>query len=185
MRIKLTINGQVADLPAQGINLGLLYQITTEEGLTGNAGSNSEYSFELPATKQNDQIFGSYWQVERADNTAQSLLLPCSIEVDGLPFFEGQASLRSVALTGAAHGLVGKAYSVALFGNNASWALQLKGRKIWEFCQDIDTHTYNLGNVFAALGTFTQTTSLALPTEGITLLLNGLLSNQVAGLGAA
>lgn len=152
MRVILRINGLVADLPAQPLNLGLLYQITTEEGLTGNTGSSSEYSFELPATKQNDQIFGSYWQVERADNTAQSLLLPCSIEVDGLPFFEGQASLRSVALTGASHGLVGKAYSVALFGNNASWALQLKGRKVWEFCQDIDTHTYNLGNVFAGVG---------------------------------
>lgn len=166
MRVVLRINGLVADLPAQPLNLGLLYQITTEEGLTGNTGSSSEYSFELPATKQNDQIFGSYWQVERADNTAQSLLLPCSIEVDGLPFFEGQASLRSVALTGAAHGLVGQAYSVALFGNNASWALQLKGRKLWEFCQDIDTHVYSQANVFAGVGYVQPDDSAGIPNGG-------------------
>lgn len=174
MRVILRINGLVADLPAQPLNLGLLYQITTEDGLTGNTGSSSEYSFELPATKQNDQIFGSYWQVERADNTAQSLLLPCSIEVDGLPFFEGQASLRSVALTGAAHGLVGKSYSVALFGNNASWALQLKGRKLWEFCQDIDTHVYNQANVFDGVGYVQPDDSAGIPNGG---------SNEVAEWG--
>ena len=81
-RIQIYIDGLIADLPQNDINLNLTFALKDRDGIAINSGSRSEYSFELPATKQNDLIFQRFFDVGEVTLQNQDLL-PASILVDG------------------------------------------------------------------------------------------------------
>ena len=89
--IKIIIDGQVAELPPNGLNLPLTYSLRSRDGLAINSGSRSEYSFELPGTKHNDSIFNQFYDPAIYTINEQAFL-SASIEVDGLPFLSGAVS---------------------------------------------------------------------------------------------
>jgi hypothetical protein len=86
-RIEIYIDGIKADLPEKDLNLNLTFALKDRNGIAINSGSRSEYSFDLPATKQNDNIFSRFHDVGEVTLQRQDLL-PAIIIVDGLPFFE-------------------------------------------------------------------------------------------------
>jgi hypothetical protein len=122
--IKIIIDGQVAELPPNGLNLPLTYSLRSREGLAINSGSRSEYAFELPGTKHNDSIFNQFYD-PAIYTINEQLFLSASIEVDGLPFFIGRCQLQSVTLRQDQYFWHGKSYKVAFYGNNADWSTQI------------------------------------------------------------
>jgi hypothetical protein len=130
--IKINIAGLDADLPTNNINLNLTYSIKGREGLAVNTGSRSEYSFELPATKQNDLINNLFWSVGVVNPEVQ-VYRPAQIEVDGLPFFTGRAQMKSVSLTGDLYGWKGDKYRVAFYGDNIDWVSQAKDKRLVDY----------------------------------------------------
>jgi hypothetical protein len=137
--IRVIIDGKLADLPPQGLSLPLTYSLRSREGLTINTGSRSEYAFELPATKQNSDIFNMFYEVGGITIVAQSFM-DASIEVDGQPFFIGKCQLQSVTLRPDLYGWGGKTYKVAFYGNNSDWAIRLKNTFLYQL--GFGTHLY-------------------------------------------
>ena len=131
-RIQIYIDGLIADLPQSDINLNLTFALKDRDGIAINSGSRSEYSFELPATKQNDLIFQRFFDVGEVTLQNQDLL-PASIIVDGLPFFEGKAQMRSVTTQQDRFYWRGLVYKVSFYGNNIDWVSDLKNKYIYEY----------------------------------------------------
>lgn len=138
--IKIIIDGQVAELPPNGLNLPLTYSLRSREGLAINSGSRSEYAFELPGTKHNDSIFNQFYD-PAIYTINEQLFLPASIEVDGLPFFIGRCQLQSVTLRQDQYFWQGKSYKVAFYGNNADWSTQIGDLLIKDL--SFTQHTYS------------------------------------------
>ena len=145
--IRVIIDGKLADLPPQGLNLPLTYSLKSRDGLTINTGSRSEYAFELPATKQNDDIFNRFWDVGGITINEQ-VFLDASIEVDGQPFFIGKCQLQSVTLRADLYSWQGKTYKVAFYGNNSDWAIRLKTTYLYQL--DFGSHLYERDAIIAA-----------------------------------
>jgi len=138
--IKIIIDGQVAELPPNGLNLPLTYSLRSREGLAINSGSRSEYAFELPATKHNDNIFNQFYDPATYTILEQAFL-SASIEVDGLPFFIGRCQLQSVTLRQDQYFWQGRSYKVAFYGNNADWSTRIGDLLIKDL--PFTAHTYS------------------------------------------
>ena len=138
--IKIIIDGQVAELPPNGLNLPLTYSLRSRDGLAINSGSRSEYSFELPGTKHNDSIFNQFYDPAIYTINEQAFL-SASIEVDGLPFFIGRCQLQSVTLRQDQYFWQGKSYKVAFYGNNADWSTRIGDLLIKDL--PFTAHTYS------------------------------------------
>ena len=138
--IKIIIDGQVAELPPNGLNLPLTYSLRSREGLAINSGSRSEYSFELPGTKHNDNIFNQFYDPAIFTINEQAFL-SASIEVDGLPFFIGRCQLQSVTLRQDQYFWQGKSYKIAFYGNNADWSTRIGDLLIKDL--PFTAHTYS------------------------------------------
>jgi len=139
--IKIIIDGQVAELPPNGLNLPLTYSLRSREGLAINSGSRSEYAFELPGTKHNDSIFNQFYD-PAIYTINEQLFLSASIEVDGLPFFIGRCQLQSVTLRQDQYFWQGKSYKVAFYGNNADWSTQIGDLLIKDLTFTQHTYSY-------------------------------------------
>ena len=140
--IKVIIDGQVAELPPNGLNLPLTYSLRSREGLAINSGSRSEYAFELPGTKHNDSIFNQFYDPAIYTINEQAFL-SASIEVDGLPFFIGRCQLQSVTLRQDQYFWQGKSYKVAFYGNNADWSTRIGDLLIKDLPFTPHTYSYN------------------------------------------
>lgn len=138
--IKIYIDNKIADVSPDSVNLVLTYAIKQKEGIETNTGTRSEYAFEFPATKQNDNIFSRFFDV--SENTInKQIFLDARIEIDGMTFFTGKCQLQSVNLTKDFYYWKGDKYKVAFFGNNVDWMLQLKDKYLYEY--DFGTHVYS------------------------------------------
>jgi len=140
--IKVIIDGQVADLPPQGLNLPLTYSLKDRNGLTINTGSRSEYAFELPATKNNDSIFNQFYD-PAVYTINEQVFLDASIEVDGIPFFIGRCQLQSASLRQDQYFWQGRSYKVAFYGNNADWSTRIGDLLIKDLPFTAHTYSYN------------------------------------------
>jgi hypothetical protein len=149
--IKIYIDNQVVDLPVDNLNLNLTYALKDRDGFAVNTGSRSEYSFELPSTHNNDIIFSRFYDVSEETGNKQ-VLLPASIEVNGLPFFSGLAQLTSSTIEGDLYYWKGKTYKVGFYGNNVDWVAQLKDKYLYQY--DYGTHTFDSSTV---LNSFSNT----------------------------
>ena len=144
--IKVIIDGQIAELPPNGLNLPLTYSLRSRDGLAINSGSRSEYSFELPGTKHNDSIFNQFYDPAIYTINEQAFL-SASIEVDGLPFFIGRCQLQSVTLRQDQYFWQGKSYKVAFYGNNADWSTRIGDLLIKDL--PFTAHTYSYADNLA------------------------------------
>jgi len=124
--LKILINNLEVDLPSELPNLELTYSIKDKDNPENTRGSNSERSLTLPATKQNDLVFDSFWDVGRVSSGAN--FKTASIQVNGLPILQGKAQLNEAETKGKAYSRKGLSYDVAFFGNNADWFLLLKDK---------------------------------------------------------
>ena len=137
------VDGQEVDLPAELPNIELSFSLQDSIGTT--QGARSTRSLNLPATKQNDTIFGRWWSVGE-DNLTSAEFKKSSIEVNGLPILNGQAQLKEVSTKGVRYERQGKQYKVSFFGDNADWFLALKDK---ELGLDLDwsTEIHTLGSL--------------------------------------
>ena len=162
-RIEIYIDGIKADLPEKDLNLNLTFALKDRNGIAINSGSRSEYSFDLPATKQNDYIFSRFHDVGEVTLQRQDLL-PAIIIVDGLPFFEGKAQVRSVTTQQDRFYWKGLSYKVSFYGNNVDWVADLKNRYIYE----LDFGNITIGttpNYLNYLNTYPASTFCTLPMK--------------------
>jgi hypothetical protein len=162
-RIEIYIDGIKADLPEKDLNLNLTFALKDRNGIAINSGSRSEYSFDLPATKQNDYIFSRFHDVGEVTFSKQDLL-PAIIIVDGLPFFEGRAQVRSVTTQQDRFYWKGLSYKVSFYGNNVDWVADLKNKYIYE----LDFGNITLGttaNYLNYLNSYPASTFCTLPMK--------------------
>ena len=85
--ISVFIDNKRVDLPTQDLILNMTYALRDRNGITINSGSRSEYSFEFPATNNNNVIFSRFWDI--AENTAnKQIFLDAYIEVNGMSLYQ-------------------------------------------------------------------------------------------------
>lgn len=148
--IQIEIDGLTADLPAEDPNIQITYVNPCAGGFGTISGNKSERSLSLPATKQNDEIFSSWWKVNQANTPSAAEEKNASIKVNGLSVIDGKAQLKNVSTVGRFYERGGKDYSVSFFGANADWFEQLNDL---ELGRDLDwsaeNHNYDNANITA------------------------------------
>ncbi len=146
--IKVFIDGKQVDLPTTDLILNMTYSLKDRNGIAINTGSRSEYSFEFPATNNNNQIFSRFWDI--AENTAnKQIFLDAYIEVDGMAFFSGKCQLTGVDIRPDLYYWQGKTYKVAFYGNNVDWTVQVGNKFLYEY--DFGTHLYDENVILTAI----------------------------------
>lgn len=146
--IKVFIDGKQVDLPTTDFILNMTYSLKDKNGIAINTGSRSEYSFEFPATNNNNQIFSRFWDV--AENTSnKQIFLDAYIEVNGMAFFQGKCQLTSAKLRPDLYYWQGQTYLVAFYGNNVDWTVQVGNKFLFEY--DFGTHVYDETTILNAI----------------------------------
>ena len=146
--IKVFIDSKQVDLPTTDFILNMTYSLKDKNGIAINTGSRSEYSFEFPATNNNNQIFSRFWDV--AENTAnKQLFLDAYIEVNGMAFFQGKCQLTSAKLRPDLYYWQGQTYLVAFYGNNVDWTVQVGNKFLYQY--DFGTHVYDSATIVTAI----------------------------------
>jgi len=146
--IKLYIDSQVCDLPAEDFGIELSYRASN--GFTP-AGASSERSISLPASKTNDTIFSQWWDALQ-DIKAGTEYKRMYLEAEGLPVIEGQAQLKEAILTPSHYGANGIGYKVALYGGNSDWIVQLGALPLSDLDWSAERHDYTQANILPFLG---------------------------------
>jgi hypothetical protein len=146
--VKVFINNQQVDLPTTDFILNMTYALKDKNGIAINTGSRSEYSFEFPATNNNNQIFSRFWDI--AEYTApKQIFLDAYIEVNGMAFFQGKCQLTGVDIRPDLYYWQGKTYKVAFYGNNVDWTVQVGNKFLYEY--DYGTHVYDVPTILTAI----------------------------------
>lgn len=128
--IEVNIEGTILDLPEDPFGLKLTYVNSCSGGYGQILGDKSDSSFSFPATKQNNQVFEDWADPSRQNSNTAANRKDSFILVDGLPVLNGKAQLKKVVTGGGFYNWVGQKYSVAFFGNNASWFSLLKDKEL-------------------------------------------------------
>lgn len=147
--IKVFINNQQVDLPTTDFILNMTYSLKDKNGIAINTGSRSEYSFEFPATNNNNQIFSRFWDIAEYTLPKQ-IFLDAYIEVNGMAFFQGKCQLTGVDIRPDLYYWQGKTYKVAFYGNNVDWTVQVGNKFLYEY--DFGTHVYDSSTILTAIG---------------------------------
>jgi hypothetical protein len=146
--ISVFIDNKRVDLPTQDLILNMTYALRDRNGIAINTGSRSEYSFEFPATNNNNLIFSRFWDI--AENTAnKQIFLDAYIEVNGMSFFQGKCQLTGVDIRPDLYYWQGKTYKVAFYGNNVDWTVQVGNKFLYEY--DFGTHVYDSATILTAI----------------------------------
>lgn len=122
MRKILLIDGQECDLQEGDFPFSISYKID-DSGFI--AGSSSKRSVVLPATSNNDEIFGDWGEISN-DNGDGPFFRPFSFSQGGVSLLRGQAELQSAPLQSNRYRYRAKNYKVDLYGSNSDWALLLQ-----------------------------------------------------------
>ncbi len=146
--ISVFIDNKRVDLPTQDLILNMTYALRDRNGIAINTGSRSEYSFEFPATNNNNQVFSRFWDI--AENTAnKQIFLDAYIEVNGMSFFQGKCQLTGVDIRPDLYYWQGKTYKVAFYGNNVDWTVQVGNKFLFQY--DYGTHVYDSATILTAI----------------------------------
>lgn len=146
--IKVFIDGKQVDLPTSDFILNMTFALKDKNGIAINTGSRSEYSFEFPATNNNNQIFSRFWDVAEYTSNKQ-IFLDAYIEVNGMAFFQGKCQLTSTKLRPDLYYWQGQTYLVAFYGNNVDWTVQVGNKFLYEY--DYGTHIYDSTNILSGV----------------------------------
>jgi len=146
--IKVFIDGKQVDLPTTDFILNMTYSLKDKNGIAINTGSRSEYSFEFPATNNNNQIFSRFWDVAEYTSNKQ-IFLDAYIEVNGMAFFQGKCQLTSTKLKPDLYYWQGQTYLVAFYGNNVDWTVQVGNKFLYQY--DYGTHVYDSSNIISGI----------------------------------
>jgi len=146
--IKVFIDGKQVDLPTTDFILNMTFALKDKSGIAINTGSRSEYSFEFPATNNNNQIFSRFWDVAEYTSNKQ-IFLDAYIEVNGMAFFQGKCQLTSTKLRPDLYYWQGQTYLVAFYGNNVDWTVQVGNKFLFQY--DYGTHDYNDSKIYLGL----------------------------------
>ena len=107
--------------------LDLSYTISDGKNLENRFGDFS-HTFDIPATKKNNQIFNNVWRAEVSQEKTKAWgIKKCTVNVDGTPFFDGEIQIKK-----SSHDVNPKSYSCTLYGGNFSWMGQLKDKSLCE-----------------------------------------------------
>lgn len=148
--IEIKVDNTLLDFKEDNINLQLTFKNPCSGGFGTILGNSSERSQTLPATKQNDSVFSSWWDIGQDNTTTGPIEKDSEIKVNGLNVFTGKAQMKKVSTLGRPYDMQGDEYSVAFFSSNADWFEQLKNK---ELGRDLDwtneAHNYRSANVQA------------------------------------
>ncbi len=142
--ITLAINGAVADLgniDEQDFALNFSQNDPDDWQSVQSDGA----SFTLPATKNNDRIFNTFWNSDIMDLSAgQSFrnLMDVVLSVNGsIPLLKGKLQLNSATYTDKP-----EQYSVSMAGGNGDWITDMQNLTLWD-CLNTTTHNFTVANV--------------------------------------
>lgn len=133
--------------------VGLLIDYLLEEphNFSSKQGSQS-FGLVLPATKNNDQIFNTYWNPQVEDLSPGSSfrdIMDVKIYVNGTELiFLGYAILQSAACTN-----VPVSYTINIYGGNGEWILDMQTMTLWD-CVNPDPHYFTVAQVETSWSNF-------------------------------
>jgi hypothetical protein len=147
--LKIYIDGQEMHLPKDGANITVSYSIFDAEDLS-TKGSNADRPIDFPASKINDAVFGSWYDVAR-DNLDKANMKDASIEVNGVPILIGKSRLVDVSTGNGFYQRNAKQYKAAFFGENGDWIQDVIGLYLSDLDWTDYVHEFNETNVVAGL----------------------------------
>lgn len=132
--IKVSIDGEILDLPQEGIGLSINYQLEDIEDFQKKKSSES-FDITFPATPANDRIGNTLHNPAIDDNTTDKVFSShrkAVIEANGHELLVGKAFL-----TQATHTDKPQAYTFDFYGNNADWIIELKEATLFDCLKHI------------------------------------------------
>lgn len=145
--LNIVINNQTVDIGSiEQLGLKINYGLEAPENWEAKQGATAN-NLQLPATRQNDQIFNTYWNPEVEDLTpggSMRNLMPASVSVNGVIMMRGISTLTEAARTDKPEG-----YQVNLIGGTGSWAIDAQNITLWD-CVNPNSHTFDVATVEAS-----------------------------------
>lgn len=145
--LTLNIGNKDVDLGSQEDDLGfrISYLLEEPENFASKQGADPQ-DIELPATKNNDDIFNTFWNPQVEDLAPANLsfreLMPCIFSVNGtVPVLNGYAVLTDATCTDRP-----EMYNVTLYSANGQWVLDLQNFTLWD-CVNPNTHVFSVATV--------------------------------------
>jgi hypothetical protein len=141
MRKRLIIDGQECDLKEGIFPFSISYKVDKGGFIAASA---AKRSVVLPATANNDAIFGDWGAISNNNGDAAEFR-PFSYSQGGVTLFKGQAELQSSPLQSDRYRFRSKEYKVDLYGNNADWALLLQDARLSDY--EYQNQIYNQSTI--------------------------------------
>lgn len=141
MRKRLIIDGQECDLKEGIFPFSISYKVDKGGFIAASA---AKRSVVLPATANNDAIFGDWGAISNNNGDAAEFR-PFSYSQGGVTLFKGQAELQSSPLQSDRYRFRSKEYKVDLYGNNADWALLLQDARLSDY--EYNNQIYNQSTI--------------------------------------
>ncbi len=132
--LKVAIDGQELELPAEGIGISINYKLEDIEDFQKKKSSES-YDFTFPATPHNDEICNTFHNPGVEDLTADEVFSnhrSALIEANGEELLVGKAFL-----TKAVHNSKPVSYTFDFYGNNADWIIDLKETTLFDLLKHL------------------------------------------------
>ena len=150
--LTILINNQNADL-GEIDNVGLVIDYILEEpaNFSSKQGSQS-LGLVLPATKNNDKIFNTYWNPQVDDLSPGGSFretMDVRIYVNGtVLIFQGYGILQEATATD-----VPVSYTINIYGNNGEWIIDMQNMTMWD-CVNPASHNFTVTEVESSWANF-------------------------------
>jgi hypothetical protein len=143
--VLLSINNRIAEV-AEGTDLGITisYQLEPTEDFMSKQGADAQH-ISLPATKNNDVIFGTFHNPQVEDLTPNNSLrdyMPCVFSVNGtVPVMAGYALLQEASFTEKP-----EKYEVQIYPSSSEWVIDLQNVTLWD-CVNPNSHEFTVSAI--------------------------------------
>lgn len=146
--VELKIAGTTMDLPEEGIDLVLTYEVEPPNWSDICIGARTETSIDLPNNQQNEIALQEFAQL---NSTTKLITRRAELLVDGIQLLRGFAVHQNIVGKMSGFGAFRGVYKMNLIGQNANWGNLIKGLRLADLLWDDLNHYKTNAEVEAGL----------------------------------
>jgi hypothetical protein len=135
--VELKIAGTTMDLPEEGIDVVLTYEVEPPNWSDICIGSRTETSIDLPNTQQNEVALQEFAQL---NSTTKLVTRRAELLVDGIQLMRGFAVHQNIIGKMSGFGQFKALYKMTIVGQNANWGNLIKGLRLADLLWDDLNH---------------------------------------------
>mgnify|MGYP003135957631 CR=1 FL=1 len=153
------IVGDIELTDSENFPLSLSYAVSDGENLENRFGDYSK-TFEIPATKNNNQLLSHVFNVKSVNTKDITGLKNCRVLVGDTEFFRGRIKINGTSQTSSPN-----SYSATIFGGNYGWISKLKGLNLNDegIYDDTETFTYDYLSIMQSFNDTQANSELVYP----------------------